>query len=140
MAAWQVRFFKRHKDDDPTESCPTDAFLQNDCPATIRARLFAILASVAAGPPPQFRGGAMWQAMHGDMAGYFEARALGPQKRLYRVFCLLEQAPPGLPGPALVAICGMVKKNERAFSAADYQRVRYLGHEYRRREPRNVLV
>ncbi len=81
----------------------------------------------------------MWRAMHGNMAGYYEARALGPQKRLYRVFCLLEPNPPGLPGPAVVVLCGMSKKNETAFADADYRSVRQLGDEYRRREPRSVV-
>lgn len=36
----------------------------------------------------KFAGGGQWQAMHGEMAGYFEARTRGPRKRLYRLFCL----------------------------------------------------
>jgi hypothetical protein len=83
-------------------------------------------------------GGGQWQAMHGDMAGYYEARPRGPRKRLYRLFGILERDASGLPGPSLVIITGMDKPNESAFSEADYRRVRRLGDEYRGRTPRSI--
>ncbi len=130
--------FQRHPDDDPPETCPAEAFLDN-CPDSVAVDLIAIIDAVAAGPPPQFRGGGMWEAMHGSMHGYYEARTRGPNRRLYRVFCLLEQDAPGLERPSVVLITGLSKPVGAAFSEADYARVRRLGDEYRRRTPRNVV-
>ncbi len=96
------------------------------CPIGVRADLAAIVKAVADAPPMKFAGGGQWQAMRGDMAGFYEARARGARKRLYRLFCLLERDAPGLPGPCLVIITGLDKPNETAFSAADYRRVRHL--------------
>lgn len=135
--AWSIVFFQRHRQDDPTESVPGAAFLEG-CPTGVRANLVAILKAVAEAPPPRFAGGLQWQAMHGDMAGFYEARAMGPGKRLYRVFCILEREAAGLPGPSLVIITGLDKPNETAFSKADYRRVRELGDEYRARSPRSI--
>lgn len=90
-------------------------------------------------PPPSFSGGGMWEAMHDEMAGYYEARTRGPDRRLYRLYCILEREEPGLRYPSLVVIAGLAKPNETSFRDADYARVRRLGEEYRRRTPRSVL-
>lgn len=134
---WSIVFFQRHRVDDRTEAVPGADFLEA-CPTGVRANLVAILKAVAEAPPPRFAGGLQWQAMHGDMAGFYEARAMGPGKRLYRVFCILEREAEGLPGPSLVIITGLDKPNETAFSRADYRRVRELGNEYRARLPRSI--
>ncbi len=134
---WSIVFFQRHREDDRTEEVPGAAFLEA-CPTGVRANLVAILKAVAEAPPPRFAGGLQWQAMHGEMAGFYEARAMGPGKRLYRVFCILEREAEGLPGPSLVIITGLDKPNETAFSRADYRRVRELGDEYRARSPRSI--
>ena len=81
----------------------------------------------------------MWQAMHGAMKGYFEARTRGPDRWLYRLFCLLEREAPGLDGPSLVLIAGLSKAHGSAFSDAEYALVRRLGDEYLRRSPRRVV-
>jgi hypothetical protein len=81
----------------------------------------------------------MWEAMHGTMRGYYEARTRGPDRRLYRLFCLLERDAPGLSGPTIVIICGLSKPNNSAFTDADYASVRALGSEYAQRQPRNVV-
>jgi hypothetical protein len=44
----------------------------------VQATIKAVLIAVAAAPPPAFSGGGKWEAMHGDMAGYFELRVDGP--------------------------------------------------------------
>lgn len=134
---WSIVFFQRHRQDDPTVAVPGAAFLEA-CPAGVRANLVAILKAVAEAPPPRFAGGLQWQAMHSDMAGFYEARAMGPGKRLYRVFCILERGAEGLPGPSLVIITGLDKPTETAFSKSDYRRVRGLGDEYRARSPRSI--
>lgn len=134
---WSIVFFQRHRQDDPTEAVPGADFLDG-CPTGVRGNLVAILKAVAEAPPPRFAGGLQWQAMHGEMAGFYEARAMGPGKRLYRVFCIPEREAEGLPGPSLVIITGLDKPNETAFSKADYRRVRELGEEYRARSPRSI--
>lgn len=135
--SWQTRFFRRHRDDDPGEMMPGQEFLRR-CPRGVAASLLAIVEAVASAPPPQFTGGGMWEAMHGTMAGFYEARKRGPDRRLYRLFCLLESEAPGLDGPTIVVICGGDKPHGTAFSEVEYQRFRVLGDEYRSRSPRNV--
>jgi hypothetical protein len=134
---WAVKLFARHRDDDQRESCPSAEFLRS-CPKKVATELLATLDAVAESPPPQFTGGGMWEAMHGAMSGYFEARRRGPDRRLYRLFCVLERAAPGLDRPSIVVITGMSKPVGASFSDAEYASVRRLGDEYRGRTPRNV--
>ncbi|MGI5835643.1 MAG: hypothetical protein ACOX87_04010 [Chloroflexota bacterium] len=134
---WDIRFFKRFPDDDPNEVCPGLDFLRNDGkPAA--TKLIAILQSVASAPPPTWSGGGTWEAMKGDMAGYYEVRTrIGGY--LYRLFCFLERDVEGLSCPSIVVVTGLRKKNLTAFRPADYAKVRALGEEYRRRIPRSVV-
>lgn len=71
----------------------------------------------------------MWEAMHGNLRGFYEARTRGPDRRLYRLFCILDQGTAGLDGPTVVVITGLSKPAGTAFTAADYARVRRLGDE-----------
>ena len=135
-ALWNVVFFQRHRNDDPDESVPGMVYL-NECPDSIQQEMFAILHAVADASPPSFRNSNVWTAMNGKMAGWYGARKKG-LKLLYRVFCLVERSAGGLPGPSVVVVTGMTKKNETAFSEEDYARVRALGDEYKRRTPRNI--
>jgi hypothetical protein len=137
-AGWDVKVFQRHRDDDQGESCPTEAFLLA-CPPSVREDLIEIVDAVAAAPPPQFTGGGMWEAMHGSMSGFYEARARGPDRHLYRLFCILERDAPGLYGPSIIVIGGLSKRVGTAFTDADYGQIRRLGDEYRRRSPRNIV-
>lgn len=139
-APWSVQYFKRHRSDDPTGRVPAQEFIAS-CPTGVKADIFATLNAVADAPPPQFGGGGRWQAMHGSMKGYYEVRVMGPGKTLYRVFCLLERAAEGLglANHSIVAIDGMSKANETAFTEADYAAVRKLGDEFRARKPRSVI-
>lgn len=68
---------------------PAEEFLQR-CPAKVEARFYAVLEAVRDAPPPRFSGGGYWEAMHGDMGGYFEIRLTGPGRRQYRLFCILD--------------------------------------------------
>jgi hypothetical protein len=135
---WLVHLFQRHLGDDPSSSAPVRDFLDG-CP--IASRLLAIVKAVADTPPPAFAGGGKWEAMHDEMAGYYEVRADGPGRRHYRLFCILERdgATLGLGGPSLVLITGMEKGFRTTFSARDYEKVRRLGDEYRSRTPRSVV-
>ncbi len=80
------------------------------CPAKVRGTILAVLDAVAAAPPPAFSGGGKWEAMHGDMGGYYEIRVTGPGREQFRLFCVLENADErtltarGLRGPAIAVI------------------------------------
>src|SRR5579884_1327991 len=43
----------------------------------------------------------MWEAMHGAMRGFYEARTRGPDRRLYRLVCVLEREAPGIDRPSI---------------------------------------
>ncbi len=138
LAPWRIHFFRRHAEDDPAQSVPGRDFLEH-CP--VAPRMAAVLKAVAEAPPNAFAGGGYWEAMHGAMAGYFEVRIDGRDRRHYRLFCVLERdgAQLGLGGPSLVVITGMEKAFRTKLSERDYARVRQLGGEYRSRMPRSVL-
>lgn len=84
--------------------------------------------------------------MHGDMGGWFEARAQGPKREQFRLFCILENAAPevlrqrGLPGPAIAVITGLRKPWLTTFSAQDYAGVRELGDDHLATVPRRIAV
>jgi len=134
--AWTPYFFMR-VDTATDPIAPALDYLES-VPTEVEAELMATIDAVAAGPPPQFRGGLRYQAMHGDMTGWHEARTKH-RKLLYRLFCLQDRTAPGLPGPALVMIAGGVKKNEAEFSKRFYKTVVALGEEYLASNPRSVL-
>jgi Txe/YoeB family toxin of Txe-Axe toxin-antitoxin module len=136
---WRKHFFQRHPDDDASEAVPAREFLEA-CPEKVRAMMLAVVNAVADAPPPQFSGGGKWEAMHGEMAGYYEVRVDGPGRHHYRLFCLLERdgGAVGLGGPSLVLICGKDKPFRTVLSSRDYADVRRLGSEYLARTPRSV--
>jgi hypothetical protein len=102
--------------------------------------LLAIITAVADAPPPMFSGGGQWEAMHGNMSGFYEARTDGENREHFRLFCVLERegASVGLGGPSLVIITGMRKSFKTTFTNKDYEEVRVLGLEYFKRTPRSV--
>jgi hypothetical protein len=95
----------------------------------------AVLTQVAAAPPKRFAGGGYWEAMKGDMTGWFEVRVDGPRRHHYRLFCRLDYDANDQPKPLLVVICGLDKPFRTELSDADYRHVRALGEEYLRRNP-----
>ena len=130
-------YFRRHPDDDPSERIPGREFLRS-CPPTVRARIVATLVAVAAAPPKRFAGGGYWEAMHGEMAGWFEVRIDGPNRRHHRLFCIIDHDAIDEPRPLLVVIDGLAKPFRTVVSDAAYARVRALGDEYRARNPRSL--
>lgn len=120
---------------------PAREFLSS-IPVGIRAKLIATLTVVAAAPPPAFSGGGKWEAMHGEMGGWYEVRCTGPGREQFRLFCLLENgstdalARLGYDGPAIVVISGLRKRSGTLFSARDYAGVRALGVRYQSVVPR----
>jgi hypothetical protein len=122
---------------------PAEEFLDS-CPSKIDARFNAVLEAVRAAPPPSFSGGGYWEAMHGEMGGYYEIRLTGPGRRQHRLFCLLdsgsdaELAERGFDEPKIAVLTGLVKPPGTKFSNADYRRVREVGNAYRGTLPRPV--
>jgi hypothetical protein len=78
----------------------------------------AVLAQVAAAPPKRFAGGGYWEAMKGDMTGWFEVRVDGPRRHHYRLFCRLDYDAKDQPKPLLVVICGLDKPFRTELSGA----------------------
>jgi hypothetical protein len=82
--------------------------------------------------------------LHG---GYYEIRTIGPGRKHYRLYCLLdngssaELAARGFDRPQIVAINGLVKANATLFSDRVYKRnVRDLGDRYLKTMPRPVAM
>lgn len=104
----------------------------------------SVLVAVATAPPHRFAGGGYWEAMHGDMKGWYEVRKDGPKpeggkgKRHYRLFCRLDHEALGRPKPLLVVVCGKDKQFRTVLTDADYAEVRALGAEYLSRNPRSI--
>lgn len=136
--AHAVVYFRRHPDDDPSQSTPAREFLRKVCPSGVRVKFVTVLNAVAAAPPKRFAGGGAWEAMHGDMTGWFEVRKDGPGRRHYRLFCLLDYDAEGQDKPLLVVIDGRDKPFRTELGSADYAAVRALGEEYRKRSPRSI--
>jgi hypothetical protein len=132
-----VMFFRRHRDDDRGQAVPGRDFL-NACPVKVRATMRAVLAQVAAAPPKRFAGGGYWEAMKGEMTGWFEVRVDGPRRHHCRLFCRLDYEASERTKPLLVVICGLDKSFRTQLSDADYRGVRDLGEEYLCRNPRSL--
>ena len=89
--------------------------------------MMAVLVHVAAAPPYRFAGGGKWEAMHGEMRGFYEVRVDGPGRRHYRLFCRLDTDAvdgSGVPiGPFLTVIDGASKPFRTTFPPGVYTRV-----------------
>ncbi len=114
---------------------PAIAFLDS-LPVKVAAEVHAVLVAVAGAPPPSFSGGGKWEAMHGDMAGYYEVRVQGGGKN-HRLFCLLERDAKDLGGSSIVCLDGLSKPPRAAAHPRDYKKVRGYRSEFEHR--RTVL-
>lgn len=132
----EIAFFEREGESDPAKRFPGEHFLYKQCPESVRQKLESILMAVAKAPPKKFAGGGAWEAMHGEMSGWFEVRANGSKRRHYRLFCRLDYEAIGEDKPLLVVITGMSKLFKTQFSNAQYAKVRALGDEYFSKNPR----
>lgn len=135
--AHDVVFFRRHLADDPQQAERARDFL-NRCPTKVRATMRAVLAEVAAAPPKRFSGGGDWEAMKGEMVGWFEVRVDGSGRHHYRLFCRLDYEAAGVGRPLLVVIDGRDKPFRTELAARGYRAVRALGEEYLARNPRSL--
>lgn len=138
-----IVYFQRHKGDDPAMSTPGRDALQS-WPDSVRSKVYAVLAAVAGSPPNRFSGGGYWEAMHGDMSGWFEIRLDGPKREHFRLFCQLdydaldENGAP-VDKPYLVIIDGRRKAFKTTLADSEYAKIRALGAEYRSRKKRSVI-
>ena len=76
--------------------------------------------------------------MHGDMAGFFEVRVDGPDRRHYRLFCVIDVAAEGAKRPYLTVIQGLSKPFKSKFATRDYAPVAELRREYESRKKRSL--
>jgi hypothetical protein len=127
---WIIQFFQRHRSDDAAEAVPAKEFLRS-LPAKAEAEIVAVLSAVADAPPPSFSGGGKWEAMHDDMAGFYEIRVRGADRRNHRLFCLLERNADDLGGSSIVCIDGLSKPVRQAAAAQDYRRAQRYRDEFR---------
>ncbi len=127
---WRIHFFQRTEPDGGSGRVPAMDFLDGLSTSTT-AEVSAILDAVAAGPPPSFSGGGMWEAMSGAMAGIYEVRVRGGGRN-HRVFCLLVRDGKGLGGPSIVVLGGLSKPRRSPAASRDYRTVLADRAEFRR--------
>lgn len=132
---WLIHFFQRHPDDDPNRTVPAIEFFDR-LPTKLVAEFQAVLDAVAEAPPPAFSGGGKWEAMHDEMAGFYEVRIQGGGMN-HRLFCVLERDAADLGGSSIVVIDGLSKPKRSAADPKDYRRARKIRDEFLRR--RTVL-
>ena len=136
-----IAYFRRRIEDDPQQSCPGREF-RSSCPVGVQARFDRVLIAVAEAPPTKYSGGGYWEAMHGEMTGFYEVR-IDSQNTHYRMFCLLdlealdERGNP-LAKPLLTVIGGGKKQRATKLSDADYAAIRKLADEYRQHPVRSL--
>jgi hypothetical protein len=124
----------------PDGKVPVAEFLTNS-PTKVQVLATALIAQIASAPPKRFAGGGYWEAMHGDMVGWFEIRIDGPGRRKhYRLFCLIDYFALEFDVPLLVVVCGLSKPVGTLLTRRDYESVRRLGEDYFRHDPRPVVL
>jgi hypothetical protein len=128
-------FLQRHVDDDAARAVPSIDFLDR-LPDKVAAEIHAVLDAVAEAPPPSFSGGGKWEAMHDDMAGFYEVRVQGAGKN-HRLFCVLERDAGDLGGSSIVCLGGLSKPRRTAANPRDYRAIKRYGAEFQKR--RTVL-
>lgn len=132
---WLIHFFQRHPGDDPNRAVPAIEFFDR-LPAKLVAEFQAVLDAVAEAPPPAFSGGGKWEAMHDEMAGFYEVRIQGGGMN-HRLFCVLERDAADLGGSSIVVVDGLSKPKRSPADPKDYRRARVMRDEFLRR--RTVL-
>jgi hypothetical protein len=114
---------------------PRDFF--NALPVKVQAKLTSILVAVATAPPGRFAGGGYWEAMHGQMRGFYEIRA-DFQKMHYRLICLLDYESNDSSRPLLVIVAGLSKTIGTTIKSEVYSAVKSSGLEYLSTNPRAI--
>lgn len=125
---WRIHFFARETAGGV--EVPTIEFLDSVGDG-VAADIEAVLDAVATAPPPAFPGGGQWEAMHGDMAGFYEIRTSGKGQN-HRLFCVLERDADDLGGSSIVCLGGLSKPKRSAASDKEYRRIRMYRDEFLR--------
>ena len=120
-----------------TGNMPTPREFFNALPAKVQAKLTSILVAVATAPPGRFAGGGYWEAMHGQMRGFYEIRA-DFQKMHHRLICLLDYEAIESSGPLLVIVAGLSKPIGTTIKPEVYADVKSAGLKYLSVNPRAV--
>ena len=128
--SWLIHFFRRASADDAGESVPTLDFLEG-LSQKVAAEFHAVLDAVAEAPPPAFAGGGKWEAMHGEMAGFYEVRVQGGGMN-HRLLCLLIRDAGDLGGSSIVCLGGLSKPRRERANPRDYRRLRMYREEFER--------
>jgi hypothetical protein len=129
---WLIHFFQRDARDDKAQRVPAIDFL-DQVPTKVRAEMQAVLEAVAEAPPPAFSGGGKWEVMHDDMAGFYEVRVRGADRRNHRLFCILERGAADLGGSSVVVIDGLSKPVRQAADPREYRRAQRYRAEFLKR-------
>ncbi len=95
------------------------------------AEIHAVLDAVAAAPPPVFSGGGKWEAMHGEMSGFYEVRVQCAGEN-HRLFCKLERGADDLGGPSIICVGGISKPRRSAARPRDFREIRQYAAEFAR--------
>ena len=127
---WLIHFFQRAEADDAHEAVPALDFFET-LSVKVAAEIHAVLDAVAAAPPPAFSGGGKWEAMRGEMAGFYEVRVQGGGAN-HRLFCLLERDADDLGGSSIVCLGGLTKPRRQPADPRDYRRIRQYRDEFER--------
>jgi hypothetical protein len=135
-ALWRVFTMTGMQRSEAHRSVPAITFLDG-VPTKVRAEMQAVLEAVAAAPPPSFSGGGKWEVMHDDLAGFYEVRVKGADRKNHRLFCVLERDADDLGGSSIVVIDGLSKPVRSAAKPAEYRRA--LRHRAEFRKRRTVL-
>lgn len=125
---WLIHFFQRAKADDANEAVPALEFFET-LSNKLAAEIHAVLDAVAEAPPPAFSGGGKWEAMRGEMAGFYEVRVQGGGLN-HRLICLLERDADDLGGSSIVCLGGLTKPRRQPADPKDYRRIRRYREEF----------
>lgn len=120
-----------------TGNMPTPREFFNALPAKVQAKLTSILEAVATAPPGRFAGGGYWEAMHGQIRGFYEIRT-DFQKMHYRLICLLDYEAIGSSGPLLVIVAGLSKSIGTTIKPEVYADVKSACLKYLSANPRAI--
>ena len=116
---------------------PGEEYL-NSCPPGIRGRFLTLLVEISKAPPFRFSGGGLWEAMHGEMTGWFEIRIDSSKLNHYRLFCVLDHEAVNYEQRLLVVITGRTKRYRTALPHSEYRKIRKLGVDYFSQNPRLI--
>ena len=84
---WLNQFFRRVKADDENEAVPVLDVVETRSDK-VAAEIHAVLDAVAEVPAPAFAGWGKWEAVRGEMAGFYKVRVQEGGAN-YRLVCLL---------------------------------------------------